>query len=218
MPGFPSNPDAPISESAYKGRQFREISFKDSELLLGNFKAFDFFGDGSFYLLDSPGHAIGHICALCRTTASPNPTFIFLGGDCAHHGCEIRPTPYLPLPSSIDPSPVPRFHPSNCPGSVFAAVHRLHPSEEASIQPFVLANENAAHDVTAARESVRKLGEFDGHSNVLTMLAHDDSMTDIVGLFPHSSANEWQELAWREKGLWRFLKDLDGAIDGKESA
>ena len=55
MPGFPSNPDAPIRESDYKGRNVREISFADSSLRLGRFRALDYFGDGSFYLLDSPG-------------------------------------------------------------------------------------------------------------------------------------------------------------------
>lgn len=31
-----------------------EIEF-DSDLKIGNFAAFDFFGDGSFFLLDAPG-------------------------------------------------------------------------------------------------------------------------------------------------------------------
>ena len=36
----------------------REVTFAESSLRIGGFKAFDFWGDGSFYLLDSPGHAI----------------------------------------------------------------------------------------------------------------------------------------------------------------
>lgn len=55
MPGYPSNPDAPIKESDYRGRNVREISFTDSSLRLGRFRALDYFGDGSFYLLDAPG-------------------------------------------------------------------------------------------------------------------------------------------------------------------
>ena len=55
MPGFPSNPDAPIKESDYKGRNVREISFASSNLRIGRFRALDYFEDGSFYLLDSPG-------------------------------------------------------------------------------------------------------------------------------------------------------------------
>ncbi len=55
MPGYPSNPDAPIRESDYKGRNVREISFADTNLKVGRFRALDYFGDGSFYLLDAPG-------------------------------------------------------------------------------------------------------------------------------------------------------------------
>lgn len=38
------------------------------------------FGDGSFYLLEAPGHATGHMCGLARTTADP-PLFVFMGAD-----------------------------------------------------------------------------------------------------------------------------------------
>jgi hypothetical protein len=38
-------------------RKVNEIEFADPEksVKLGRFDAFDYFGDGSFYLLDSPG-------------------------------------------------------------------------------------------------------------------------------------------------------------------
>ncbi|KAG9120287.1 hypothetical protein FRC07_004285 [Ceratobasidium sp. 392] len=75
--GFPKNPNGGILESAYKGREVIEISF-DKGLRLGSFPALDYFGDGSFYLLDSPGHVIGHICGLARTTAD---TFVLMSAD-----------------------------------------------------------------------------------------------------------------------------------------
>lgn len=41
----------------FRGRPTREIEFEsDGEgLNIGGFAAFDYFGDGSFYLLDAPG-------------------------------------------------------------------------------------------------------------------------------------------------------------------
>ena len=216
MPGYPENPEAPISKSAYEGRHLREISFAESTLVLGRCNAVDFFGDGSFYLLDTPGHAIGHMCGLARTTASPEATFIFLGGDCAHHGGEFRPTRYLPLPESLSPSPIPRRHPGSCPGAVLADVHRLHPSSSSFTEPFLSASEDAAHDITAARDSVRKLGEFDAHENMLSIIAHDDTMVNVVGTFPHTLANDWKSKGWREKGMWKFLGDLGEAVEAKE--
>ena len=29
---------------------------------IGGFRSYDWFGDANFYLLDTPGHTIGHIC------------------------------------------------------------------------------------------------------------------------------------------------------------
>lgn len=54
IPGYPANQDAPIRESDYANRKLREISF-DEDLTIGGYKALDYFNDGSFYLLDSPG-------------------------------------------------------------------------------------------------------------------------------------------------------------------
>ncbi|KAM0411091.1 hypothetical protein ACHAPD_010916 [Fusarium lateritium] len=82
----PSEIDSVIwREVDYIGRNFREIDFDKKPLVIGPFRGFDFFGDGSFYLLDTPGHAIGHVAGLARTTTDPD-TFIFMGGDLCHHG------------------------------------------------------------------------------------------------------------------------------------
>ena len=55
VPGYPTDKDAPIRESDYEGRPVRQIEFDDSSIVIGQFRATDYFGDGSFYLLDSPG-------------------------------------------------------------------------------------------------------------------------------------------------------------------
>lgn len=41
----------------------------------------DFFADGSVYIVDSPGHLIGHVNLLARTSPSK---WVYLGGDCCH--------------------------------------------------------------------------------------------------------------------------------------
>jgi hypothetical protein len=62
LPGYPTDPDSFITDSAYKGRELVEISFEQSlKLHIGRFRASEYFGDGNFYLLDSPGHTIGYI-------------------------------------------------------------------------------------------------------------------------------------------------------------
>ncbi|KAL8941406.1 MAG: hypothetical protein Q9216_002251 [Gyalolechia sp. 2 TL-2023] len=221
LPGYPANQDSPIRESDYAGRTLREISF-DSGLQIGGYRALDYFDDGSFYLLDSPGHAVGHMCALARTSTSPS-TFIFLGGDCAHHCGQFRPSASLPLPSTLSPSPLPHLHPTTCPGSLFIPIHRLydpanraHATDTPTSDPFYLVSAQGAEDVTEARASIKKLSNFDGREDVLVMIAHDEHMLEIVRCFPEGKANGWKEAGWKEKGMWRFLADLEPAVAERE--
>lgn len=103
LPAYPTNPNSSILESDLHGRELIELKFA-SGLKIGEMDAFDYFGDGSLYFLNSPGHAHGHICALARVTAAP-PSFIMMGGDAWHHCGEIRPSQYMPLPETIEPHP-----------------------------------------------------------------------------------------------------------------
>ncbi|WWC66674.1 uncharacterized protein I206_100578 [Kwoniella pini CBS 10737] len=52
----------------------------------------DWFGDGSLWFLDAPGHCPGHIMALCRVSAQPD-TYVLLGGDASHHQALYLPVP-----------------------------------------------------------------------------------------------------------------------------
>ena len=75
-----------------------EITFSP-DFKIGDFEAFDYFSNGSFYLLNVPGHATGHMCALARTTES---SFMLLGADTCHFAGALRPSPYNPLPETLD--------------------------------------------------------------------------------------------------------------------
>lgn len=77
MPGYPVNANALTVQADFEGREVREIAFANG-FMIGGFQAHDFFGDGSFYLLNVPGHAVGHMSGLARTTED---TFVFMGGD-----------------------------------------------------------------------------------------------------------------------------------------
>jgi len=201
LPGYPSNSQSPILESDYEGRELREIAF-DQSLKIGKFEAIDYFGDGSFYLLDSPGHAIGHMCALARVKSSPN-SFIFMGGDACHHGGEFRPSAYLPLPSSVSLKAVGK---GICPGAMFEDVLR----DGDKTKPFfgIAKGEGAvAYDANEAEKTIEKVIEADADDTVLVVLAHDDSLLEVVDFFP-KFANDFKEKGWVEEGRWLFLKDF----------
>ncbi|KAG8741967.1 hypothetical protein FRC10_002233 [Ceratobasidium sp. 414] len=204
-PGYPTNPDSHILESAYKGRELVEVSFDDeAELLLGRFRAIDYFGDGSFYLVDSPGHAVGHICGLGRTTPD---TFVFMGGDICHHIGQMRPTKYLPLPEYISPNPFrPRGPP--CPGSILMSAHPRCTTTE----PFYrVATEGFYDDPEESQKSLGKLEELDGYPNILTIIAHDNTLLDIIDFYP-KTINDWRSKGYKEQAMWPFVRDFREAV------
>ena len=104
MPGYPTNEHLSLSDSGFEGQKVRETSFQHNDgFKIGNFNAFDFFGYGSFHLLDSLGNVIRQLCALARVTTSPD-SFIFMGADACHHGGEFRPSMYLPYHHAFLPA------------------------------------------------------------------------------------------------------------------
>lgn len=82
---YPINPNAHI-EALPAGHPVRYLDFSGGHKVLsplGTFeRAIDFYGDGSLYLVEAPGHVAGHLCALARV--APN-SFIFLAADTCHN-------------------------------------------------------------------------------------------------------------------------------------
>lgn len=211
-PGWPTNPDAAVLDSDIAGRTVREISFSANPLKIGSFDAFDFFGDGSFYLLDAPGHIKGHLCGLARTTANP-ASFVFMGADACHHPGILRPTDYLPLPRSITPSPLSSTHAADgsiiaCPGSI---LQTLCLDQNPTVPFFEVANSVLFSDHDAAMETVRKIQELDATPDVLVVLAHDLSLRERVPLFPEK-VNDWRKLGLKENIRWLFCGDFERAL------
>jgi glyoxylase-like metal-dependent hydrolase (beta-lactamase superfamily II) len=210
-PGYPTNPASPILDSDFAGRELRELSFSDSGVKVGSFSAIDYFGDGSFYVLDAPGHTLGHINALARVTTNPD-SFILMGADTCHHSAEMRPSKYHPLPDAISPHP---FHAGSavpCPGALFKPILR----EGDTAKPFygVVRPAMILGDADTAEETVDKIIEADGSGNTFVMIAHDCHLKDVVETFP-KYANDFLKNGWIEKGRWAFLKDFKEAVDEK---
>ncbi|KAF5709068.1 metallo-beta-lactamase superfamily [Fusarium mundagurra] len=204
MPGWPTAKDSHVNEAAWQGRELIEIDFSgEAALDIGKFQAYDFYGDGSFYLLNSPGHAVGHMSALARTTADP-PSFILLGGDIAHHCGEFRPSPYTPLPEMISPNPLGHTL-SACPGRLFLSIHPCKDPERPFFDPTVGPG---WHDEgVLAKESIDKLIEADAYDNIFPVMAHDMTLVGTIDLFPEK-ANNWMSRRWKEDTRWGFCGDF----------
>jgi hypothetical protein len=198
-----------------RGREVREIAF--DEFKVGSFPAVDYFGDGSFYLLDSPGHAIGHMCALARTTPD---TFVFMGGDICHNPGNYRPTKAHPLPDSVPQEQLDPGFPAPCPCTLFTPLHRLAPDEEQSrTTPFFDLSKHESTvfaDNSAAVKSVASMQEFEESEDVLVAIAHDMVLTKILPLLnkdPKVDINSWKAQGLKEQARWFWLNELPR--DGK---
>lgn len=198
---FPTNPESSLWGTAWKDRELQEISFDDSPLHVGPFKALDYFGDGSFYLLDSPGHTVGHLAALARVTVdglSSSSSFVLMGGDTCHFIGQFRPSVYRPLSAERMPESLQQHV---CPGAI---MERLLACPN---QPLFRMPEVNAVDISQARESIEKLQLLDSANNVWVIVAHDQALLDQIEFYP-ATINDWQKKKYAEKTRWRFWNTL----------
>ncbi|KAI3397303.1 hypothetical protein diail_11035 [Diaporthe ilicicola] len=206
IPGYPANQVSPILESDYAGRELREIQF-NPEKRIGRFEAFDYFGDGSYFILNAPGHTIGHLCALARVNNNPD-SYIFMGGDASHQAGEFRPSKYLPLPDSISPHPLDDQSITPCPGALFE--HLLQGGNRR--KEFLKLSRGSLHaDPDEAERTIEKMQEADAHDKILVVIAHDKSLLPHLDFFPKYS-NDFVSKHWVEHGRWAFLKEFKEAL------
>lgn len=213
LPGWPANKKSwDTTSDLYRERTVIEVTFSDS--FIGGLQAYDYFGDGSFYLLNSPGHTVAHLSALARTTApigqSDQSTFILLGGDIAHSPALFRPSIFRPLPGTITLPDAESGLIKELTTEPFLEVHHTwntyHGHKRAPNSPYCTAK-GPHHDLAATQDTIDKLSALDAMDNVLTVLAHDKSLLKVVNFFPEF-ANDWRARGWSEKCRWAFISDF----------
>jgi glyoxylase-like metal-dependent hydrolase (beta-lactamase superfamily II) len=218
-PGYPKNPDAVTLQDAFEGRGLIELDFNASQLRVSGLRAIDWFEDGSFYLLEAPGHVKEHIMGLARTSEDK---FLLLAADSAHHCGEFRPNPLLPLPEFISPSPFgPPRTVSSCPGSIFEPVHPSADSQGSfRTTPFFGPSPVMNEDPVASLATLGALQALDANPNVLVIPAHDSSLLDILEFYPGADLTGWEredgQPSTKELGKWRFLKDFGKEMKKRE--
>lgn len=197
-PGYPSRADAFVLESDYEGRPLHELSFdSDSQLNIGGYRAEDYFGDGSFYILDTPGHAIGHVCGLARVTpdtTEQKSAFVFMGGD----ACKA-----ISFPKARGIS-------TTCLGEFLVELHH----RNSAVTPFYEMAESAVHDRAEAEQTISNMQAFDADSNVFVVIAHDATLLEMgMNVFP-DTINAWKQEDFARRGRWIFLRDFCSSVKG----
>ncbi|KAJ7642755.1 beta-lactamase-like protein [Mycena polygramma] len=209
---YPQSPNATLQDSDFAGHQVTKIDFAAANLTFSGLKAIDYFGDGSFYLLNTPGHMLGHLTALARVTPT---TFIALGGDTFHNAGEARPRPQFqknfPCPAhlleetkssiSTDYFWSPHSH-----DGAFDMLSRAQQLLAVSDLP-----DSFYADPIASQISLEKVATFDADPDIFVVIAHDISLRDHIPYFPES-LNNWKATHLKEKTVWNFVNKTNPAF------
>ncbi|KAF7370510.1 Metallo-beta-lactamase superfamily protein [Mycena sanguinolenta] len=210
---YPTFPNASLQASDLAGRKVTKIDFSTANLTFsGGLKAIDYFGDGSFYLVNTPGHLPGHLTALARVTPT---SFISLGGDTFHHVGEARPRPLFqqnfPCPAELLEeaktaistdyfwSPLSR-------DGAFDIPSRSESLLAISDQP-----DSFYADPTTAAVSLEKIATFDADPDIFVIVAHDMSLRAALPYYP-AYLNDWKASGLKENNVWNFVNTSNPAF------
>ncbi|KAJ6581615.1 beta-lactamase-like protein [Mycena capillaripes] len=209
---YPEFPNATLQASDFAGREVTKLNFAKANLTFSGLKAIDYFGDGSFYLLNTPGHIAGHMSALARVTPT---SFISLGGDTFHNVGEARPRPQFqknfPCPahlleesrSSISTD---YFWSPHSRDGVFDMLSRSQQLLAVSDLP-----DSFYADPVAAQISLEKLATFDADPDIFVVVSHDASLRESIPYFP-KSLNDWKASHLKERTVWNFVDEANPAF------
>ncbi|KAJ7758328.1 beta-lactamase-like protein [Mycena metata] len=209
---FPEFPASTLRASDFAGHNITKIDFSTAKLTFGGMKVIDFFGDGSFYLLNAPGHLGGHMAGLARVTPT---SFLILAGDSFHHAGVARPTAAFqknfPCPahlleeakSAVSTS---FFWSSGSAEGKFDLPSRTHPFFTISDLP-----SSGYIDPPTADVSLEKLTAFDADADFFLIVSHDLSLNNSLPYFP-AYLNGWQGEGLKEKTVWNFVDPANPAF------
>jgi glyoxylase-like metal-dependent hydrolase (beta-lactamase superfamily II) len=106
-PGWPKKQSSPFLSAVLDHPKFQEIAFQPNSALPETMfeEALDFFGDGSLFVISTPGHMPGHLGAIVHSGTNE---WIFLGGDCCHHRALLMDR--RPMSVTVGPNGTSSFH------------------------------------------------------------------------------------------------------------
>ncbi|KAI0829910.1 Metallo-hydrolase/oxidoreductase [Trametes gibbosa] len=93
--GWPEDPESLFAQDLLPEGRTRFLDPTDWSPLGPFPHALDFYGDGSLYIVDAPGHMPGHINVLART--SPDGGWIYLAGDSGHDRRLVTGEAHIPI-------------------------------------------------------------------------------------------------------------------------
>ncbi|KAF7360674.1 Metallo-beta-lactamase superfamily protein [Mycena venus] len=209
---YPENLNATLVASDLAGHHITRLDFTNATLNFSGLKAIDYFGDGSFYLLDTPGHLPGHTTALARVTPT---SFVVLGGDTFHHAGQARPRPQF---QKTYPCPAHLLEESKSAVSTdYFWSHGTRigvfdiPSRAQQFLALSDLPDSFYADPVKSQVSLEKIASFDADPDFLVVTAHDISLRSSIPYFP-AYTNGWKASRLKEELVWNFLDQSNPAF------
>ena len=72
-----------------------------------------------------------------------------------------------------------------------------------------------AHSPRDARATIQKVMETDADEKVLVVMAHDETLLEVLDVFP-KYLDGFVGKGWVEEGRWGFLRDFRGAVGAED--
>ncbi|KAH8834701.1 beta-lactamase-like protein [Flagelloscypha sp. PMI_526] len=206
-----SNPNGTLLATDFANRTVTELDFTGSTTKIGGFAAFDYFKDGSLYILEVPGHLPGHITALLRV----HPTsFVFLSADTFHHAGQVRPTAALHkavpisdelLTSAHDHISRDYFRSGGNDTSGFDFKARSGPF-------FGIPEISFYNDPATSRTSQLGIEAFDANDDIFVVASHDSTIYPLTSEDKTTDFNNWKELGFKNQVTWQFVNESSSAF------
>ncbi|KAJ7431360.1 hypothetical protein B0H11DRAFT_2131044 [Mycena galericulata] len=211
---YPQNASAALLASDFAGRTVTEIDFFTANLTFNSLSTIDYFGDGSFYLVNTPGHLPGHLTAFARVTANPS-SFIILAGDTFHHAGEARPRPLFqqsfPCPAHLLAEARTAIS-TNYFWSPYSTLGQFDiPSRAAQLLAISDTPDSYYADPVTSQVSLEKIALFDADEDFFVLVTHDFSVVSALAYYPEE-LNGWKTSGWKQQTVWSFVDAANPAF------
>ncbi|KAF7377226.1 Metallo-beta-lactamase superfamily protein [Mycena sanguinolenta] len=191
---YPETANASLQTSDFAGHVVNTVDFGTAELTFSGLKAIDYFGDGSFYLLNTPGFLEE---TPFTTPVRPDRGQTFKKNfPCPAHLLEE-------VQSSVSTdyfwSPLSREH-------FFNVASRAQPLLAISDIPGSVYS-----DPVTSQVSLDKIATFDADPDFFVVTAHDMSVLSYFTSLP-ASLDGWKADGLKQRTVWNFVDKLNPAF------
>ncbi|KAJ7097367.1 hypothetical protein C8R44DRAFT_989069 [Mycena epipterygia] len=199
---FPENPNATLQASDFAGHNITKLDFSATNLTFSGLKAIDYFGDGSFYLLDTPAPTRSYK----RPRACYTDHIRLFGWRYVSSRWTSPPAASVPGEFSLPRASVGEDQEGRLHRLLLVPRVGMFDLLSRAQQFFSISDIPGSFyaDPVTSQISLEKLATFDANPNFFVIAAHDLSLVSSLPYFP-ASLNGWKASNLKASTVWNFV-------------